>query len=243
MIEQGNPLALQLSPYGSFSNREQAVLDQFHHKQRIFPKGKELVHEGQAAPSAYILYEGWASSFKLMPDGGRQIIDFSISGDFLGLRSVFFRTSNHSIVSITDIKASQVTADDLYSTFGSCPRLATSLLRAASMDKAIAVERLVSLGRRNAPERMAHFLLELGERLMVVGLATEKGYDCPLSQFHLADALGLSAVHVNRVLRDFREEGLLTFRAGRVVYHDIEKLVRFCGFDNSYISQIRRLLT
>jgi CRP-like cAMP-binding protein len=124
---------------------------------------------------------------------------------------------------------------DLLDAFTRTPRLATAVLWAASRDEAMVVEHLVDIGRRSAPVRMAHFLLELGSRLRLVGLADRTGYDCPLSQYLLADALGLSAVHVNRVLRELREEGLVTFQKGRVVFDNYDGLVDFAGFDRDYL--------
>jgi CRP-like cAMP-binding protein len=115
--------------------------------------------------------------------------------------------------------------------------LSTAVLWAASRDEAMVVEHLVNLGRRNAAQRMGHFLLELATRLQLVGMATTTGFACPLSQYMLADALGLSAVHVNRVLRELREEGLMTFQKGRVVFDDYDGLVDFSSFDRSYLDQ------
>ena len=104
------------------------------------------------------------------------------------------------------------------------------------------VEHLVNLGRRNAHERTAHFLLELGARLKLIGLATNEGYACPLSQYMLADALGLTAVHINRVLRELREDGLLTFQKGRVSFDDFDRLVAAVDFDKTYLDQDGPLL-
>jgi CRP-like cAMP-binding protein len=97
------------------------------------------------------------------------------------------------------------------------------------------VEHLVNLGRRSAEERMGHLLLELGARLKLVGMGNETGFDCPLTQYHLADALGLSAVHV-------REEGLVTFQKGRVVFDDFGRLKDLAGFDTAYLDQDGPLL-
>jgi CRP-like cAMP-binding protein len=131
----------------------------------------------------------------------RQIVDFQVPGDFLGLRSALFRTTDHSVEAVTRIEASEVLASDILDGFANAPRLATAVLWAASRDEAMVVEHLVNMGRRSAEVRMAHFLLELGARLQLVGIGDKTGFDCPLTQYHLADALGLSAVHVNRVLR------------------------------------------
>jgi CRP-like cAMP-binding protein len=89
---------------------------------------------------------------------------------------------------------------------------------------------------------MAHFLLELGSRLALVGMGSKEGYDCPLTQYHLADTLGLSAVHVNRVLRQLRESGLVTFRDGLVTFHDYGGLVDLAEFDPAYLDQTGPLL-
>jgi CRP-like cAMP-binding protein len=201
-----------------------------------------MIHEGQTHASAFILAEGWACSYKILPDGERQIVDFQIPGDFLGLRSILFRTSDHSIEAVTPIEVSEVVATDIFDAFSHAPRLATAVLWAASRDEAMVVEHLVNLGRRSAEERMAHFLLELAARLKLVGLGDMTGYDCPLTQYHLADALGLSAVHVNRVLRHMREEGFVTFQKGRVVFDDFVRLKGLAGFDTAYLDQDGPLL-
>ncbi|SIT18242.1 cAMP-binding domain of CRP or a regulatory subunit of cAMP-dependent protein kinases [Roseivivax lentus] len=238
-----SPLTRKLSVFVALSYVELAVLDRLHTRRRIFPAGRDMVHQGQSSRAAFILSAGWVCSYKLQPDGTRQIVDFQIPGDFLGLRSVLLRTSDHSFEPVMDIEASEVLDKDLLDAFAQTPRLATAILWAASRDEAMVVEHLVGIGRRDADARMAHFLLELEARLALVGLADSNGYECPLTQYHLADALGLSAVHVNRVLRHLREDGLLTFRDGHVTIHDHDALVKLAGFDASYLDQTGPLLT
>lgn len=234
---QESPLARKLGAYISLSEPEFTLLSSLHKRRREFRVGHELVYQGQYERSAYILARGWVCSYKLLPGGTRQIVDFQIPGDFLGLRSVLFRTADHNIEPVTKIEASEVVASDLFDAFNQSPRLATAVLWAASRDEAMVVEHLINLGRRDAVERTAHFLMELGARLMLVGLGTKEGYACPLSQYMLADTLGLSAVHVNRVLRQLREDGLLTFRNGKVIFDDFDSLVALSGFDISYLDQ------
>ena len=241
-MNKDSPLSRKLGAYVALSDVELSVLDRLFQRRRTFAAGKEMVHEGQKNPSAYILAKGWACSYKLLPNGTRQIVDFQIPGDFLGLRSVLFRTADHNIEPITRVEASEVLASDLLASFNETPRLAAAVLWAASRDEAMVVEHLVDLGRRNALERTAHFMLELGARLKIVGLATSAGYACPLSQYLLADALGLSAVHINRILRQLREEGLLTFQNGKVVVHDQQGLVNLADFDTAYLDDSGPLL-
>jgi CRP-like cAMP-binding protein len=239
---ENSPLTRKLSAFVALSEMELAMLDRLHQRRKIFVAGRDLVHQGQSDRAAYILAEGWVCSYKIQPDGSRQIVDFQIPGDFLGLRSVLLHTSDHSIEPVVDIQAAEVLVSDILGAFAQTPRLATAILWAASRDEAMVVEHLVSLGRRSADERMAHFLLELGSRLALVGLGSKGGYACPLTQYHLADALGLSAVHVNRVLRRLREQGLATFQNGEVTFDDYERLVALAEYDPEYLDQVGPLL-
>ena len=242
MPHTNSPLARKLGAFVALSEKELAALAVFHQRRRSFEPGVDLVRQGQLGQLAYILADGWVCSYKLLPSGTRQIVDFQVPGDFLGLRSVLFRTSDHNAEAMTKVEVSEVSPIDLIDAFANTPRLATAVLWAASRDEAMVVEHLVDIGRRNALERTAHFLLELGARLKLVGLGTKQGYACPLSQYMLADALGLSAVHINRVLRQLREEGLLTFRSGQVIFDDFERLVELADFDTAYLDQDGPLL-
>lgn len=242
MLMAGSPLARKLGAFVALSEPELAALEVFHQRRRSFEPGVDLVRQGQLGQSAYILADGWVCSYKLLPSGTRQIVDFQVPGDFLGLRSALFRTADHNAEAITKVEVSEVSSNDLMEAFTHTPRLATAVLWAASRDEAMVVEHLVDIGRRNALERTAHFLLELGARLKLVGLGSKEGYTCPLSQYMLADALGLSAVHINRVLRQLREKGLLTFRSGQVVFDDFEGLVKLADFDTAYLDQVGPLL-
>lgn len=198
-------------------------------------KGRQLVHEGQAGQSVFVLQSGWACSYKDLPNGSRQIISFPIAGDCVGLRSVLLRTADHSFETLTDSVVSAVDAKRMLQAFSEFPRLGTAILWAASRDEAMVVEHLVSIGRRSALERTAHFFMELAERLNLIGLATEAKFKCPLNQYVLADALGLSAIHVNRVLRQLRESGLLTVQRGTVRIHDLAALRALSGFRGGYL--------
>ncbi len=122
-------------------------------------------------------------------------------------------------------------------TLADLPRLGAAILWAASRDEAMVVEHLVNIGRRSALVRTAHLLLELGLRLQLVGLGSDSGFACPLNQYHLADALGLTAIHVNRTLRQLRERGLVTFREGRVEFNDLAGLRTLAEYHSGYLDQ------
>lgn len=241
-INKDSPLARKFGAVIALSAAELGALDRLQQHSRTFIAGCDLVHQGRSDQAAYILMSGWACSYKLLQDGQRQIIDFQLPGDFLGLRSVLLHVSDHSVVPICDIVVAEFQVADLLKAFAQTPRLATAVFWATSRDEAMVVEHLVDIGRRSAAERIAHFLLELGARASLIGLGNRAGFDCPLTQNLLADALGLSAVHVNRALRQLRENGMVTFQNGCVAFDNYDRLTKFAEFDPAYLDQVGPVL-
>ena len=231
------PFARKLKAFGVLSEEDLATLAAFHTRRRSISAGQDMIRQGQSRHSAFILAEGWVCSYKLLSNGSRQILDFKIPGDFLGFHSFLLRTADTNAEAITQVSATEVPKEEFLGAFRTTPHLATAILWSASRDEALLVEHLVGIGRRNAAERTAHFLLEMSARLYLVGYGSKSGYACPLSQYLLADALGLSAVHVNRVLRELRELGLVTFQNGYVRFDDFAGLVSFADFDRQYLDQ------
>jgi CRP-like cAMP-binding protein len=229
-------LALKLNTFVPLSRAELACVADMQASPLKLRRGNQLTHEGDTGPRAFVLQQGWACSFTMLPNGSRQIISFPIAGDIIGLRSVLLRTADHSFSAITDAVVIPIEAAHLLKCVTEFPRLAAALLWAASRDEAMVVEHLVSIGRRNALERTAHFFLELGERLSLIGRGTETHFECPLSQFVIADALGLTAIHINRVLRELRELGLLSFRKKIVHIHNPAGLRKLAGFHGGYLN-------
>lgn len=230
MPQSESYLARKISAFVDLAPRELSYLADLEAKPIRVKRGKELVHEGETGQRAYIFQSGWACSFKSLPDGDRQIISFPIPGDCIGLRSMLLRTSDHSLAAVTDAQVIPVEAARMKQLFSEFPYLGTALLWATSRDEAMIVEHLVSLGRRNAIERTAHFILELHDRLQLVGLAENNEFDCPLNQDSFADALGLSAIHVNRVLRQLRTRKLATVKAHKITIHDMSALKNLASY-------------
>lgn len=231
-----SPLARKLSTFLPLAASELSALAEIQSPPISVKRGRQLTREGQTGHRVFVLHAGWACSYKLLPNGGRQIISFPVPGDCVGLRSVLLRTADHSFSALTDAVVSSLDGDRMLKCIIEFPRLGAALFWAASRDEAMVVEHLVSVGRRNAIQRAAHFFMELAERLSLVGLATEAEFKCPLSQYVLADALGLTAIHVNRVLRQLRERELLTLRSGRVHIHDLKQLRQLAGFEGGYLN-------
>ena len=172
-----------------------------------------------------------------MPDGGRQVIDFPIPGDVIGLRSVLLRTSDHSFAAVTDVTVAEVSA----------AQMMDSVRAAAAAGRGVPVGRLARRGdggrasgqyrqaQRTGPHRALPGRARAAAAAGRPGLAD--GYACPLNQYLLADALGLTAIHVNRILRQLRERGLLTFREARVDIQDLPRLRQLAGHHSGYLDQ------
>jgi CRP-like cAMP-binding protein len=208
---QDSPFARKLSAFVRLAPDDLSVISDLYRRRRKFA---DMIYQGETGHSAYILASGWACSYKILPGGARQIVDFQIPGDFLGLRSVLFRTADHNVEPITPCRRLAGPARGSADAFSATPRLATAVLWAASRDEAMVVEHLVDLG---AQVPLNAWRISCWSWVRACGWSAwdrKGGYACPLSQYLLADALGLSAVHVNRVLRELREEGLLTFKRG-----------------------------
>jgi CRP-like cAMP-binding protein len=231
----GSVLEKKLQAFIPLRPREQQRLADIQSDPLSVRRGKRLTEEGQTGHKVFVLHAGWACSYKDLANGQRQVISFPIAGDFVGLRSALLRTADHSFSALTDAVVTSVAATDIMQCVTEFPRLGTALLWAASRDEAMIVEHLVNVGRRNAIQRMAHFFLELAERLSMIGIAAPAEFKCPLTQFVLADALGMTAVHVNRVLRQLRELGLLTMGNGVVRMHDVDRLKKLAGFQGGYL--------
>ena len=219
-----NILAAKLNTFVALSRKELKILAELQHNPFKAQRGQLLLQEGQADPKVFIVQVGWGCSYKLLPNGSRQIISFALVGDMAGLHSVFLRRADHSFLALTDTTVNVVERKQIMRCVAEFPRLRAALLWAISHDAAMVVEHLASIGRRNALERTAHFFMELAERMRPIRRRAQTEFECPLSQFVLADALGLTPIHVNRTLRQLRERKILTVRNGTVKIHDLDSL-------------------
>jgi len=242
MPHSENALVRKLSNFIKLSAGEVKCLTELQSARESVDGSTDLVHEGQTGHGAYILQSGWAYCYKLLPDGGRQVITFSLPGDFMGLRSILLRTSDHAFATFSDSVVSTISVKRLIAVFTEFPRVGAAILWAVSRDEAMVVEHLVGIGRRSAIERVAHFFLELGHRLQLVGMASETKFECALNQYLMADALGLTAIHVNRILQQLREQGMITLKEGRVEITDVKGLMDLAGYDSGYLDQPLPLL-
>jgi CRP-like cAMP-binding protein len=214
---------------------ERDVLEAVGFIAKTYTAGDEITREGDHDDRTFILDSGWGCLYKILPDGERQILDFPLTGDVIGLHG-HRASAQRSFMAITDVVVHEAGATALISAIARSERLAQFFIAEESRYKGILIEHLTNLGRRSALSRTAHLLLELGARLALTKNAAANGYKCPLTQYDLADALGLTAIHVNRMLRELRQSDLLSFQRGFVEFIDIERLRTLSGFDEAYIA-------
>ncbi len=206
-------------------------------KHRELPPGALLIEQGAAAQSSYILLEGWAIRFKMLSDGRRQILGVLLPGDLVGSEVYLLDRSTASVATITPCLMTEFPGTLLIQMIVKQPRLATSLLWMNAREEAFLGERLLSVGRHAAYERVGHFFAELYHRLRLVGLAQDDSFECPLTLELIADSLGMSHVHVSRTLGVLRDEGLLTRQRRVVRLLDLPRLERITEFAGLYLGR------
>ncbi len=228
-------LLLKLRRRDDVSSEEEAVLRSIVGPPHTVKARSCAIREGEPLARSMLLVEGIMGRYKDMRDGQRQITGLHIPGDFPDLHGFSLKRLDHDLLALTTCTISWVSHDALRKVTEDYPHLTRLLWFATNLDAAIHRAWTVSLGRRDAIARMAHLLSEIHVRLEVVGLADEQGYSLPLTQADLAECLGLTPIHVNRVLRALRERKLLTFRSGRVTVHDPVRVRRVGEFSPDYL--------
>jgi CRP-like cAMP-binding protein len=234
------PLLLKLRARDLIDPVEEQVLRDSISTVRELPPGKVIVRDRSVLSESILLFEGFACRYKDLSDGQRQIMELHVAGDFVDLHGFLLKQLDHNVGSMTRVRLAFVPHEALRHITETHPHLARILWFSTLIDSAIHREKILSIGRRSAQGRIAHLICELFARLQIVGLGDEDGYVLPLTQGDIADATGLTSVHVNRMLRRLRDEGLCTFRGGRVTIHDWERLQRVAEFDPAYLHLERR---
>ncbi|WP_244423123.1 Crp/Fnr family transcriptional regulator [Bradyrhizobium sp. ORS 375] len=182
-----------------------------------------------------LIVSGFAYRSKLTETGKRQILSFHIPGDIPDLQSLLLKTMDYDLVTISRATLGFITHADISHLIDSRSAVARALWRETMIDSAVFRAWILNLGVRSASARLAHLLAELRQRLAEVGLVDDNEYQFPLTQSALADALGLSTVHVNRVLQEFRSQRVLDIRKNLVTLFDVKKVVAAGGFDPAYL--------
>lgn len=231
---------LNLRARGSISCQEEAAIRATVTGCRQVRPHEIIVRSHVRLDSCTLLLSGLATQLKDLRDGRRQMTALHVPGDFMDLHGLTLKRLDHDVLALSRCAVATAPHARILELIDAFPRLARIYWSATSLDAAVHREWELSLGRRNALERMAHLFCELHARLGVVGLVEDEGYECHLTQAELSECLGLTAVHVNRTLMHLRESGLLEFRKCRVRIRDMERLRAIADFDPGYLYLDRR---
>jgi CRP-like cAMP-binding protein len=228
-------LLMKLRQRDDVSAEEEAALRSIVEPPQVYPARRMIIEEDKPLERSGLLVDGLIGRVKNMRDGQQQISELHVPGDFADLHSFTLKRLDHGILALTDCRIAWTTHAAIVTTIEQFPHLGRLLWFSTNLDAAIHRAWTVSLGRRDAVARLAHLLCELQVRLEVVGLAGSTGYPLALTQNDLANCLGLTSVHVNRVLRELRERGLVTFRGGHVTIADPAGLNSLADFSPDYL--------
>lgn len=211
-----------------------ALLELPHRRQWVEPS-VYIVREGEAAKRSCLILSGFAYRHKVTAEGARQIISVHIAGDFVDLDAALLNVSDHNVQALTRCELAMIPRQAMRELIASRPRIAMAMWVDSLIDSSIFREWVVNVGRRDARSRIAHLLCEIGRRMEIAGLADENGFDLPMTQEQFADATGLTAVHVNRVLTRLEREGLIRRERRHITIPQKDGLRTVAGFSELYL--------
>jgi len=213
---------------------ERAALEKLEERQRPLRRGAALQRENEACNELFVLRKGLMMSYVLLDDGSRQILRFLFPGDMLGVSSAIYREAPETLAALSDCVVSPFDRGALAEIMREHPRLSALILVYSQIERVALTDRLAALGRTSAKARVAALLLELRNRLRATDRSISNVFALGLTQEEVGDATGLTAVHVNRMLRQLAEDGLITRGSGRITLADEPSLARAANYVNRY---------
>lgn len=196
---------------------ELAFINEMKRDHLVIPPGGEIIAAGAEQAELYTLYAGWAIRCKTLPDGRRQILNILLPGDLIGLQGAMFEAAAYSVEALTEVQLCLLPRRKVWSLFENMPELAFDVTWLGSREESIVDENLTSAGQRTAAERIAALIIQLYKRLDVLGMVINGAMPFPLTQQHIADALGLSLVHTNKSLAKLRKLGMFSQSNGTLL--------------------------
>ncbi len=229
-------LLLNLEQRDSLSDAEKEMLRSIAGREKRFSANEDIVTEGTRPNTSTMLLDGFAARYKVTPEGARQITAIHIAGEFVDLHAFLLKTMDHGIVALSNCTVAFVDYPDLKKITEDWPHLTRLLWLDTLIHGGIHREWIVSMGRRSRTSHLAHVICELYLRLKVVGHTQGWAFHFPLSQAEMADVLGISLVHMNRVIQALRRENLITWTKDTITILDWPRLQSVAGFDPTYLS-------
>ncbi|AXJ96937.1 Crp/Fnr family transcriptional regulator [Sphingomonas sp. FARSPH] len=221
-----NCLAARIGELIDLSATETAVLDSLEQRERHLRRGAVLVRENDRLTELFVIKRGTMMSYVILPDGSRQILRFLFPGDMVAMSGLIYRGATETAMALTECAVAPVERSLLAALIADHPRLAAMFLALDQMERVALTDRLAGLGRTSAKARVAALLIEIRNRLHAGRARDEATFVLGLTQEEVGDATGLTAVHVNRMLRQLEDEGLIAREGGRFTFLDEAGLMR-----------------
>jgi CRP-like cAMP-binding protein len=225
----------KLSSISALDTGDVAALATLSLRTRSLEAGVEIIAHGATSIECCFIIEGWLCRYALTKAGGRQIVSFHIPGDIPDRDGLHTDRMDYGIGAISAARVAFIAHADLWPLIHSRPNIALALWRDGILDAAVSREWLTGLGRRTAKQRLAHLICEMFARMETLGLADQDHFSFPVTQSQLGDALGLSTVHVNRMLQDLRAANLISWKSTVLTVQDAQALRSLADFDPSYL--------
>jgi CRP-like cAMP-binding protein len=229
-----SPLVTKLEKVSRLTDEDRAALATLGDEPRDMGARRNVIREGERPDHVHLMVEGWAARYKLLPDGTRQITAFLIPGDFCDLHVTILGEMDHSIITLTRARIAYIARSKM-DAVTERPGLARAFWWATLVDEAVLRAWIVNIGRRDAFEAIGHLMCELYVRMKNIDLTDDHCFELPLTQEELGDALGLTPVHVNRVLQRMRTDELISFKGGMLTILDYRRLETASGFNPNYL--------
>ncbi|HVY90110.1 MAG TPA: Crp/Fnr family transcriptional regulator [Hyphomonadaceae bacterium] len=228
-------LLAKLQGYFPVTHELRTDLNELAKERVTLDAGETLVRTGEKFKTLFLVEDGWLLRARYLPGGGRQIVNVGLPGDFMCFNALMFEKSEFDIVAKTPASLWKLETQSFRTMMKRHPGLAEALVWSNAHEEALLAERVVSLGRRDATQRLAHVLCEIVVRLQLIDRHKGEILQLPLIQEDFGDILGISVIHVLRVFKRLEAAGIVDYRSRRITILDPEKLRRIAGFEGDYL--------
>lgn len=231
-----NPLVAKLQQFTQLSDADRQMLEALTREPpRRFPPSTDIVSEGDEPKVVRLVMAGWAYRYKQLPDGRRQMVALFLPGDLCDHNVFVLSAMDHSIGTLSAVTLVEIPPAIFEAMMTAHPRVTRALWWESLVNAAVQREWMLNLGRRSASERLAHLFCEVFYRLRGIGLTQGSACDMPLTQTDLADLIGMTPVHVNRVMQTLRRQKLVELRSRRLTIPDLAALEKVALFSPNYL--------
>jgi CRP-like cAMP-binding protein len=237
-LNRQHPFVARLTQHVELSAADLESLDGIIDGELTIRRRRDLIIDGYEYRKLCFVKDGYAVRYKLLRNGKRQILNVVLPGDIIGLPGSFYERAVYSVTAITDLRMHVCPLDTYVQLCYERPQFGLALSWIAVQEATTYAEHVIDVGRRTPIERLSHFLLELHARLLAVGRAEAKCFTLPFSQEVMADVLGLSVPHLNRMMQRLRAERLIANRERTVEFIDFDALQALAHFQPQSLAPI-----